>query len=94
MYMYIIFIVAILDIVFVSIIMLVLLSILSMSKLQRDLEEQRELVAKLRAKLCTNNSEVAHLTQANLQAQEDIQHLRAVSLHSCYLMPAACTFML
>lgn len=50
--------------------------ILSMSKLMRDLEEERELVEKLRSKLLTNSSEVTHLTQANLQAQEDIQHLR------------------
>ncbi len=54
----------------------------SMSKLLRDLEEQRDQCAELRGRLSTNKSEVEHLTKANLQAQEDIQHLRgAVNNH-------------
>ena len=63
----------------------------SMSKLLRDLEEQRDLCVELRGTLSINKSEVDHLTKANLQAQEDIQHLRgAVSKHCIhYLIPKA-----
>ncbi len=55
----------------------------SINKLLRELEEQRDQCKELQAKLSTNKSEVEHLTRANQEAQESIQHLRgAVSQHT------------
>lgn len=47
-----------------------------MSRLSQELKELGAQCGELRHALSTRNSEVQHLKQTNMQAQQDIEHLR------------------
>lgn len=59
-----------------------------MSYLRQELEELRTQYNELTHTLTTKNLEVQHLQQANTQAQQNIEHLRAaVSMLSIQVCP-------